>query len=553
MSIRKLVAIGRIAALPEARPRLVTGPDGHRFVCIRRGERVDVLDDRCPHEGHPLSMGVLDGTVLTCQWHNWKFDVESGACRFGGESVRRYDADVVDGELFVELDEAPAAKRTRVARDLADAVMRESLDGIVRNGLRVAEITHSPRGGLEELARIVALRSPWGLRGAVVAIDAVARLESRGVVDRAEALAIAAVAVVHDAGGRAERPEVTAAPSRLEDAEGFLLDLVEERRAEAIARVAGLAVDAEYRAVHRAWFVPFVSMKLWDRGASLIRTAASSRVASWADRPVARALAVAHATALGWAVSESDLPPWRATRQALLEARTIEIGRRPLGTPEAFRDAVLASERDAVAAVLDRLRDGVDPTALLFAIRDAALERLARYDTRHSRRTGVDVTAIEPARALVFAHEALALGDTPFRAAHAVLAAGLVGKLARFDRTTRDATSAPAAGFDDDLTAAVQDAIEHRVERIADDEWDIELRSLIRTALLESRAPASFADLTALAAAVCDVSEAASLETRRLAWHAFANAAIADAPDRLDRLAANAARFVRDGTPPEML
>jgi hypothetical protein len=48
--------------------------------------------------------------VLTCQWHNWKFDLASGDCRFGGEPVRRYPTRVVAGR--VELDLAVEDGRT---------------------------------------------------------------------------------------------------------------------------------------------------------------------------------------------------------------------------------------------------------------------------------------------------------------------------------------------------------------------------------------------------------------------------------------------------------
>ena len=33
------------------------------------------LDGLCPHQGGPLGTGVLCGTVLTCPWHCWQFDV----------------------------------------------------------------------------------------------------------------------------------------------------------------------------------------------------------------------------------------------------------------------------------------------------------------------------------------------------------------------------------------------------------------------------------------------------------------------------------------------
>ena len=55
--------------------------DGSRQIVIFLVEdKVFAIDNRCPHEGYPLKEGTIDDKdcVLTCQWHNWKFDLENG-------------------------------------------------------------------------------------------------------------------------------------------------------------------------------------------------------------------------------------------------------------------------------------------------------------------------------------------------------------------------------------------------------------------------------------------------------------------------------------------
>jgi nitrite reductase/ring-hydroxylating ferredoxin subunit len=42
---------------------------GGKFYCV---------DNVCPHRGGPLGEGTLDGTVVTCPWHGWRFDVCTG-------------------------------------------------------------------------------------------------------------------------------------------------------------------------------------------------------------------------------------------------------------------------------------------------------------------------------------------------------------------------------------------------------------------------------------------------------------------------------------------
>lgn len=36
------------------------------------------IDNTCLHRGGPLGEGELEGCVVTCPWHGWKFDVRSG-------------------------------------------------------------------------------------------------------------------------------------------------------------------------------------------------------------------------------------------------------------------------------------------------------------------------------------------------------------------------------------------------------------------------------------------------------------------------------------------
>ncbi|MFN3682179.1 MAG: Rieske (2Fe-2S) protein, partial [Nitrospira sp.] len=45
------------------------------------------IDNTCPHAGGPLGEGRLDGTIVECPWHGWKFDVTSGE-RLGNPDFR---------------------------------------------------------------------------------------------------------------------------------------------------------------------------------------------------------------------------------------------------------------------------------------------------------------------------------------------------------------------------------------------------------------------------------------------------------------------------------
>ena len=38
-----------------------------------------VTDNTCLHRGGPLGEGELEGKIVTCPWHGWRYDVSTGA------------------------------------------------------------------------------------------------------------------------------------------------------------------------------------------------------------------------------------------------------------------------------------------------------------------------------------------------------------------------------------------------------------------------------------------------------------------------------------------
>jgi nitrite reductase/ring-hydroxylating ferredoxin subunit len=62
------------------------------------------LDGVCPHAGGPLGLGTLNGTVVTCPWHGWQFDVCTGESIYDrGRRIATYRASVVGDDVLVEV------------------------------------------------------------------------------------------------------------------------------------------------------------------------------------------------------------------------------------------------------------------------------------------------------------------------------------------------------------------------------------------------------------------------------------------------------------------
>jgi len=96
---------------PVRVPLGALGPRGRTVVDTAAGSvavflvdgRVHAVANACPHEGNPLFEGEVAGGVLTCVFHLWRFDLETGACLYGDEPVRRFDARLDGDEIVVEL------------------------------------------------------------------------------------------------------------------------------------------------------------------------------------------------------------------------------------------------------------------------------------------------------------------------------------------------------------------------------------------------------------------------------------------------------------------
>ena len=92
-----------LAAL-DAGGRAVVEEDGHEIAVFLVEGKAHALANTCPHEGNPLVEGDLLGPTLTCAYHSWRFDLETGACLFGDEPARVYPAEVRDGEIWIGLE-----------------------------------------------------------------------------------------------------------------------------------------------------------------------------------------------------------------------------------------------------------------------------------------------------------------------------------------------------------------------------------------------------------------------------------------------------------------
>jgi len=110
----------------EAAGRKVVRLNGKQILLLINGGRLFAIANRCPHEGYPLSEGTDGPGVLTCNWHNWKFALETGDALIGRDPVRTYRLEEQDGQIFIDLSDPPPEQLCAHALKGLDAALADN-------------------------------------------------------------------------------------------------------------------------------------------------------------------------------------------------------------------------------------------------------------------------------------------------------------------------------------------------------------------------------------------------------------------------------------------
>jgi 3-phenylpropionate/trans-cinnamate dioxygenase ferredoxin subunit len=92
-------------ALEEGKMKLVRH-EGTPVLFVRHNGKIYVFDDRCPHMGCRFSGGNLDGDMIVCPCHDWRFDLETGYYENSpAYQLVFYPFRVKDGKIWVNIEE----------------------------------------------------------------------------------------------------------------------------------------------------------------------------------------------------------------------------------------------------------------------------------------------------------------------------------------------------------------------------------------------------------------------------------------------------------------
>ncbi len=72
--------VARVASRAEleAKGVMVVRGKHRRIAVFADGDAVYAVENNCPHMGFPLDRGTVRDGMLTCHWHQARFDLRSG-------------------------------------------------------------------------------------------------------------------------------------------------------------------------------------------------------------------------------------------------------------------------------------------------------------------------------------------------------------------------------------------------------------------------------------------------------------------------------------------
>jgi nitrite reductase/ring-hydroxylating ferredoxin subunit len=97
------VRVGRAADVPVGMGQVFEAA-GRTVAVFNVDGTFYAIDNECSHRGGPLGEGDLEGTVVVCPWHAWRWDVRTGAnVNNPAVKVACYPVTEEEGSLFVDI------------------------------------------------------------------------------------------------------------------------------------------------------------------------------------------------------------------------------------------------------------------------------------------------------------------------------------------------------------------------------------------------------------------------------------------------------------------
>lgn len=93
----------KTAEVPNFGKKTVT-IDGRELLVVNFKGQFFACDNECPHQGSPLTGGIVKDGAISCPRHGYRFNLKTGACSdVPALELKVYPTEVRGDELFVDL------------------------------------------------------------------------------------------------------------------------------------------------------------------------------------------------------------------------------------------------------------------------------------------------------------------------------------------------------------------------------------------------------------------------------------------------------------------
>jgi len=302
--------------------KAVVRHEGRQILVLQTDRGVFACPNRCPHEGYPLSEGMLtDGCILTCNWHNWKFDLASGETLVGGDRLTRFPTRLQDGRVWLDIVAPdPDERRREILRGVLKALEDVDQQRLVREVARLMRLGADPLDAVRAAVGWVAERLEFGTTHALAgAPDWIDLFDSAttGADEKLVALGEIVGHIADDA--RLGKPTPFPAGKASWSEPDFLAAIETEDEQAAIAMLRGALAAGIKPAALLPTLATAALSHYADFGHSLIYTSKTTELAERLGAQTHEALLLMLARSLIYATREDLLPEFRDYREHLAE------------------------------------------------------------------------------------------------------------------------------------------------------------------------------------------------------------------------------------------
>jgi nitrite reductase/ring-hydroxylating ferredoxin subunit len=365
---------------------------GDRRLClVRTSDGVFALDHACPHEGYGLTQGTLDGNLLTCAWHNWKFRVDDGGCVLGEEDVRTHPVGVAaDGALTVVIDDPdPAELRPRLMASLRRGIERDYIGQVSRDVVRLLRADANPGEMIWEAVAHGAPRADFGWGHSIAsATDCLAMADLYDGDQRALPIVQGIAGIAETERDRPVNPVPEPVRTLGPDPMAEFRRHVEAEQLEPAQAVLRGAIHAGWTADElQPWFTAVVSDHLLSYGHGAIYTQKAFQLLDALGWERADTVLPYLVPTIVYGTRMDTLPHMRPFTRAL---GAVDLNELAAVDPDPtwcddgrLHDAIYRAAPDRVAplhAAVAALRDRAGVDGVLGVVVDVVAERMLRYD-----------------------------------------------------------------------------------------------------------------------------------------------------------------------------